>query len=589
MEGLQHTKQILKQFETLESTGFGEKAVAASARALAGFGEVKGIKQTLNGLSSAYLGEDVVPKMMYVANLLRKGWGEDAIVKEVGRRLPQYLTVGNFQQKSRRIVLPWITFPTEAARIIKNNMMDYPVSMMAWMKGPAIAQSIAYGSGLAPNYEETEAMIEGAPGWADRYQTVYLDEETAPQTLGAVGGVGMGSMIGGAVGGAKGAAIGAAGGAIGGAIMGKKSPTAQRLTQDDLAGAARAWALDFLPTSAAVFGSTHPHEWEKVDPFNGVPAPGKEVMGTIKDLSPVEPFAIAMPLVELAAGRGSFGREIETKSGWDFANKAALGLYGMLMPPMIQKYGMRVEGEGGVYKMADIHEANGGQQTLPRSQTATFFGLSMAGLTAMGARKLPGATAAKTLGAAATAGIPGAMAGSQLNTRRLMTDLGIMRDPYTNEYNDRTMDFFFNTFMGVNKSWKVSPKTAIANEERRNKRFQEIRKSSLKSLMDSMRNGSESMAVAAAGEAYKTFQLQWADSPKADEEYLKWLERNVKNIGKTPQMRTVSEDELTFRISALKDVFKKTKVKFVGQRLAEMEAELHMRRASKAKNLKLTR
>ncbi len=588
VEGLRHVNELLKQMERLEPTGFGAKAVSNVARTVAGFGEVKGIKGTLHMMSSAYLGEDVVPKMMYVSHLLRKGWGTDAIVKEVGRRLPQYRTVGELQQKARKVVLPWITFPSEAARIMKNNMMDMPVSMMAWMKAPAIAQSIAYGAGVAPDFQEVEDLIDGAQPWAKKYQSIMLDEKAAPPVLGAVGGAAVMGMVGTALGGAKGAAAGAAGGAALGAFIGKKSPTHQRLTQNDLGEMARSWSLDFLPQSAMMFTTTHPHEWEKLDPMSNVPTSGREATRTAFDMSPMEPFAIAMPLIELASGRGSFGREIETKSSMEWANKLALGLYGFMMPPMMQKYGMKIEGPGGAYvPMADIFTANGGQMTLPKSVTAGMAGLTMGGLTFLGARTGLGASLPKAAMAAATAGIPGAMAGAEINTRRLMTDLGVMDDPYTNKRGDWTMDFFFNTFLGANKSWKVSTSQAIAAEERRHTRFDKMRTSALKEYMDGLRHGQESKTLAARAAIYKSFVLQHADVDQADQKMIAWDERVMGLLLKTPQFRSISKDNLETRIAAFKEMLRLEKSKFKAQILSELETELQQRRMNKAIKLKV--
>lgn len=353
--------------------------------------------------------------------------------------------------------------------------------------------------------------------------------------------------------------------------------------------------MDFLPTSAIMFGSTHPDEWEKVDPFNQTPVSGVETFGTMKDLSPVEPFAIGMTLLEVMTGRGSFGREITSKSAMQGADKMALGLAGFLMPPMIQKYGMRLNGPGGWHDMSDIFEANGGQATLPKSQTATMFGLAMAGVTALGAARLPGVGAkaagygAKTLLSAGIAGTSGAMAGAELNNRRLMSDLGIVKDAYTNQPGDHTMDFFFNTFMGVNKSWKSNSAAGVANVERRERRFTEGRKTTLKGLMDALRNGSESRAISYLGEAQKSFALQYANTEVGGQKFLEWKERNLRNIARTPQMQGVSVEDLILRINAYKDLIQNSTSKVHRQNLSLLETELTMRKMEKVKGLKLVK
>jgi hypothetical protein len=322
--------------------------------------------------------------------------------------------------------------------------------------------------------------------------------------------------------------------------------------------------------------------------MNGVPAGGRDVARTAYDMSPVEPLAIAMPLIELASGKGSFGREIEAKSGMEFANKLALGLYGFVMPPVVQKYGMRLAGPGGAeLPMADIFDANGGQMTLPKHVTAGFMGLSMAGLTFLGAKTGLGASTAKAGAAALTAGIPGAMAGAEINTQRLMTDLGIKKDPFTNQSGDWTMDFFFNSFMGANRSWKVSASQAIANEGRRDARFAEMRNASNKEFMDAMRNGSESKAMSAMGAVYKLMHLEYADAELADKKFMDWAERQIKRLSWTPQFRNISSQMLESKIAAAKDMMRTSKSRFHRQRLSEMETERDQRRFSGAVNLKI--
>jgi hypothetical protein len=586
IEGLNHVKQLLGQIDRLETSGWSDKALATVARSIAGIGEVPGIKGTLHGMSSAYLGEDMVPKTMYAMHLARKGWGRDAIVREVGRRLPQYKTVGGIPKSARRIVLPWITFPSEATRIMKNNMMDNPVSMMAWMQAPQIAQGVVSGMGMGPDYEEYGDLVEAAPPWAARYQTVMVNGEEAPEMMGAVGAAGVGGMVGAAVGGARGAAAGAVGAAVAGAALGA---VAGKEPENELREFNRAWSMDFLPQSSLFPSSMHPHEWEKILPsaMGGSPTPGVEAFQTAKDLTPVEPFAVFLPLLELYSGRGSFGQEIQSKSGVSFASKMALGLLGHLAPPVIQKYGMKLEGPGGaIIPMGDIHEANGGQMTLPKSVTATMYGLAAGGLTFMGGRGGLGLKGAQLAGATALAGGTAGLAGGEINTRRLMTDLGIMPDPRTQEYGDWTMDFLANSFFGLSKSWKVSPGQAIYNQNLRSKRFMEIRKVSVKELRDAINSGSESDARASIAEIYKTYVYEHGDTQAAMREFMAWGSRTMKSLKGLPIYAGISEERLLGQISALREAnAEKTKIR--RQQLAELRAELQRRQLSKASGLKV--
>lgn len=588
VEGLNHVNNLLKGIERLESSGWSDKALAGVARSIAGVGEVPGVRGVLHNMSAAYLSEDMIPKMMYATNLARQGWGRDAIVREIGRRLPQYRTVGNIQNSARRIVLPWITFPSEAARILKNNMMDNPVAMMAWMQAPSVAQSVVSGMGMGPDYEEYADLIEAAPPWAARYQTVMTDGEEAPEALGAMGVGGVGAMVGAALGGARGAAVGAVGGAVAGATIGR---TLGKDPENELREFNRAWTLDFLPQSALFPSSIHPHEWEKVLPsgMGGTPTPGAEAFQTAKDLTPVEPFAVFLPLLDLYSGRGSFGQEIQAKSGISFANKMALGLLGHLAPPVIQKYGMKLEGPGGaLVPMGDTHDANGGQMTVPKYVTSTLFGLSAAGLTFLGARGGLGARGAGLIGSTALSGGVGAMAGAEINTRRLMTDLGIMPDPRTGEYGDWTLDFLANSFFGLNKSWKVSPGQAIYNQNLRSKRFGEMRKVSVKELRDAIGAERRGAALSALAEIYKTYVYEHGDTQAAKREFMDWGQRTIKSMEGLRIYSGVSEERLLGQISALRAANEElTKIR--RQQLAELRAELQQRQLRKASGLKVVK
>jgi hypothetical protein len=586
VEGLKNVDRLLAQLERLETDGWGDKALEATARAIAGVGEVPGIKQTLHAASSAYLAEDMIPKMMYAANLARKGWGKDAIIREVGRRLPQYRTVGSMQQAARRVVLPWITFPAEATRIMKNNMMDRPVQMMAWMQAPQIAQSIVSGSGQGPDFSEYEDAINAAPPWAVRYQTVMVDGNDAPELLGAVGGAGVAGTVGAAVGGARGAAIGAVAGGVAGAALGATFGQEQAEIKDFN----RAWVMDFLPQSALFPSSLHPSQWEKVIPsgMGGAPVLGRESAMTAKDLFPVEPFAVFTPLLELYAGRGSFGREInDAKSGIDYAGKMALGLLGHLSPPIMQKYGMKLDdSNGNPIEMAEIFESNGGQSTLPRAITATFGGLALGGLSFLGAKSGLGVAAKTAAGSAALAGAIGAGAGHSINMSRLMEDLGLNPNPRTGQMGDMTLDFVANSFFGLNKSWRSDPLQAEYQQTLRNKQTAELRASSVKQFRDAITNGRASSAAAILAEIKKTYIYQYGDTKIADVEFIEWSQRMMRDIGSLPIYGGVSEKELVMRINALRAA-NAEKYKMQRARLAENRAEFLRRQLKKANGLKV--
>lgn len=588
VEGFSHLMKLLSHMESLESSGWGQKAVTTVARSIAGVGAAPGIRQTLQHASAAYLGEDMIPKWMYAMNLARQGWGRDSIVREVGRRLPQYRTVGELPNSARRLVLPWITFPAETARILKNNMADSPVSMMAWMQAPDIIQSIAAGAGVGPQFESMAALEKASQPWAVKYQSIMLNESAAPGVLGGVGGAGLGAVAGTVMGGPMGAAIGAGVGAVGGALLGHNFSPAADKDQDRRREYARSWSVDFLPQSSLFLQSLHPHEWEKIDPFSDNPVSGQAFLQAVKDLSPVEPLAVAMPLLELYSGRGSFGREIEAASGISMANKMALGLLGFISPPVMQKYGMKLEGPGGVYRMGDLHEVNGGQMTLPKSTVATWGGLAAAGLTFLGARKGLGVSAGKAAGAAALSFAVGGMAGAEANTRRFMTDLGLMGDPRTGERGDWTLDFVANSFMGLNKSWKVSPAQAEFNESIRTNQYEPMRKIATKNFMDAIRHGSAGSAKAELGAVYKSYLYEWGNAEEANLKTIEWMERHVKMLTKLPMFAGMSEDWIYNRITALRSLGPE-KTKMHQQQIVTLLSELRTRNLDKARKTKIVR
>jgi hypothetical protein len=592
VEGMSNVKTLLGQIDRLEQTGWSDKALKTVARSIAGIGEVPGIKQTLQGMSSAYLGEDMIPKMMYAMHLARKGWGRDAIVREVGRRLPQYRTVGAIPNSARRVVLPWITFPAEAARIMKNNMMDHPVAMTAWLQAPQIAQAALSGMYLGPQFDELPTVIQQAPPWGARYQTAAIRESAAPEVLQAFGMGTVGGLGGMAVGGARGAAIGATAGAVAGAAFGAargKEP------EDEARDFNRMWSLDFLPWSSLSLGSLHPYEWEKLDPLDrfkkepGPPTPGQEGWQTAKDLAPVEPFAVFMPLLDLWSGRGAFGQELKARSNMEYANKMALGLLGHLMPPIIQKYGMKLQSEGGfMYPMGDIHDNNGGMQTLPDYVGTTFGGLSMGTLTFLGGRKLKGVGALGLGAATALSAATGAAAGTEINTRRFMTDMGILPDPRTREQADWTLDFLANSFFGVNKSWKASPKQSIYNQKIRDRRFAPLRQIALRELKDAISVGSESRARVALSEIRKLFTLQYADTEMGGRKFLEWADETTSKLSQLPIFSGISQERTQARRNALQAIQPELN-RYQRAELAEWTAQNRMNRLDKTRTGKFVR
>jgi len=606
-------ESILGAVGKLEEGGWGAKPLKQVARMINSFREAPGIKPTLRGMSSAYLAEDMIPKMQYIAHLARKGWGMDQIVREVGRRLPQYATVGKTIERNRRVILPWITFPTEATRIMKNNMADMPIQTMVWMQAPAITQSFLSGTGLGPSFDEMTGRMNPDPGggategsapWANRYQSAMIKGNAASEVLGAVGGAGAGAMAGvtlGKWGGAKGAALGAIGGAIGGALLGHAADD----EVDPIREFNRAWTMDFLPQSSMFPASLDPRQWEKVMPgfmpatMEGQdvnrPTPGISSMQTAMNLTPVEPFAVAMPVLEALTGKSDFGEPIETNSMTQTFSKAMLGMVGFLSPPMLQKYGMKLTGpQLNPVAMTEIFEKNGGRMTLPKAVTATFGGLAASTISFLGA-----GAAMKTAGLAGTAlkaaqgaqkltagisGAVGALAGSEVNVKRLMVDLGIDEDPKDDEKANWTLDFFANTFFGLNKSWKSNPKQGRYQENLRSKDFAEMRRGPMKQFMDAIKSGRPDLAKAQIAAIRKLFTYEYADTEIAAEKYMDWAERTAKQMGSLAIFAGISEEKLMASADALHST-RPVSTKYRRQQIADANSEIRRRYLNQAKGL----
>lgn len=254
---------------------------------------------------------------------------------------------------------------------------------------------------------------------------------------------------------------------------------------------------------------------------------------------------------------------------------------------------MKLEGpEGNPIAMADIFEANGGQGTLPKALTATFWGLTLGGLTALGTKGLALGAAGKTLSAGsraastAVAAAAGVMGGAEMNSRRLLTDLGIRGDPRTGEAGEWTMDFLLNNFFGTSKSFKASPGQGEFNLILRQGRFEEQRTVLNKSFYDAARNGSESEMLGAASAIRQTFLYQWAETETADAKFNEWMTRTFRTLQKNPAYASVPEDYLMVRLAALRET-QVAKTEAHRKQIREVMAQVYQKRAGKTRNTKL--
>ena len=283
----------------------------------------------MDKMTQAYLAEDMVPKMGLYLHYRAQGMSMKASATLVARRLPMYNTVGSAISLGRKWAFPWATFPTEALRITKNNMMDSPIRMLPWLRAPQIMQSMASGMGLAP---ETRGEVEEAerqlPFWAQKGTTTLTTGKAGAgiggATMGAMGGAFLGGISGG---GAGGVMAGAAVGALSGGLL------AAMTTDSDHSDQLRGALQDWLPHSTFTLSITSPD-------FGGDALPFKNIQGMIEQ-SPIEPMAILQPMISIMTGEDQFGRPVNPEVGGGLA-KTIAGAIGFLSPPIIQKYGFKI-------------------------------------------------------------------------------------------------------------------------------------------------------------------------------------------------------------------------------------------------------
>jgi len=140
----------------------------------------------LESTARIYNVEDAGPKFAYYLSLRAEGFTPQMAAKEVAKRLPIYhgLAAGPklFGSRGPRIgpaslrkwMFPWISFPAEAMRITKNNLIDYPMRMLPWLHAPQIMQSVIYGAshglgvGEPLSYEDYGGIRKGLPIHAQR-------------------------------------------------------------------------------------------------------------------------------------------------------------------------------------------------------------------------------------------------------------------------------------------------------------------------------------------------------------------------------------------------------------------------------------
>ncbi|MHA2065430.1 MAG: hypothetical protein ACXABY_13725, partial [Candidatus Thorarchaeota archaeon] len=124
-------------------------------------------RATVEAVSDLYMAEDGAAKLAYYLHLRKGGLSSEAAVMEVARRLPMYHSVGAFVADKRKVLLPWLSFPAEAMRITKNNLMDYPLRTASWFHASKALQALIYPT-LGMSAEGIEDVKSNLPVWAQK-------------------------------------------------------------------------------------------------------------------------------------------------------------------------------------------------------------------------------------------------------------------------------------------------------------------------------------------------------------------------------------------------------------------------------------
>lgn len=446
--------------------------------------------QVFEKMSEAYLAEDMVPKVAYFLDLRSKGLTPEAAVIEVGRALPMYATVGSAVRQARKVALPWASFPTEALRITKNNIMDHPLRMMPWLHAPAIMRSVMGAGGVGPaTREEAKEESRALPLWAQKSTTVMANEGTVGAVGTTVGAAATGGLVGGIFGGTTGAAIGGVAGVAAGAaynIMNEKADAEHM----------RGVMLDWLPHSPWTLNQVSPEATGDVVPWtNWQQAVEQNPLG--------KPASILLDLTNLIQGKNSYGQEMKSEGMTDSMMQMVAGSIGFLSPPLLQKYAFS---PGKTPDLSILEQAVGGDSPLARQVDPT-------------------------------------------NIARLGIDTGLVIDPVTGRPGNLTFDMFMNNFTGI-KSYATAPSNRLFNESLHEQQWDETLAYATKNLSAFLENGMEDEAVSRLRLAQSMFTKKYSHSPQlAQRKYTEWLGRYTQSLGKHPRLKGWSQEELKTRLS----------------------------------------
>jgi len=126
---------------------------------------------SVENAADLYSNVDSAFKLAYYLHLRQRGLSSKGSALEVSRRFPIYHTVAPVAKGVRRYLFPWISFPVETMRIIKNNVTDYPLRMAMQLHAVNFLQTMMYPF-MDQSAEGIKDNTKNLPTWAQKPTTV---------------------------------------------------------------------------------------------------------------------------------------------------------------------------------------------------------------------------------------------------------------------------------------------------------------------------------------------------------------------------------------------------------------------------------
>jgi hypothetical protein len=481
-----------------------------------------GIKKVFDTMTEAYLGEDVIPKIaMYLKNRA-EGLTKLASVDEVARRMPMYGTIGGVLQDSRRYFLPWVSFPVEALRITKNNLLDNPLRTIPWLYGAQMMQGLVSAAGFGEGTREAVRESERAlPLWAQTPSTVMTaGGEAAHASPGILTGTAVGGLMGAAFGGIPGAAMGA----VAGAGLGSLPIVVDAFREKEHQGAhLRGAAINWLPHSSFLLRMDSPDY-----PLDS--------LRNWFEVSPVEPMPILRGILDVVEGRTSFGEEVPNSGLLDATMKTVAGAIGFLAPPLIQKYGFKT--------------------TTPDVGISDYLALRAFG------RAAPDLMTAL----------------DPTNITRLLVDSGIEKDAVTGIPGSPIYDLLLSN-VGTLKSYPAVAERFFANLQMNTETLENVRSFHSRNLRFYVENADEEGSADIMRRVFMTYMQEHPDNPTmAIDKYQKWVKSKMNIVGRHPNLSSYSEEELNVLFEEAHSMAKDVIPAARKERLIALQKERAMRR-----------